>query len=159
MILPQIVTCMVSPGAHLVKNFESHSRTIESQFKKQEVLTWKMLGPLCDQVDKRYSFVKHNSLKEYNIMHRSTMARRIATEITQTGYPTKNIFRSINWSLCPTRDAAIYVCAFWWIFMHQGCRTQRSQNHCINIFHYHHDHCFAGTCKISHEMCLIQPPI
>ena len=29
-------------------------------------------------------------------MHRSTMARRIATEITRTGYPTKNIFRSIN---------------------------------------------------------------
>ena len=35
--------------------------------------------------------------------------------------------------------------------MHQGCRTQRWQNHCINIFHYHHDHCFAGTWKISHE--------
>ena len=79
------------------------------------------------------------------------MARRIATEITRTGYPTKNIFRSINWSLCPTRDAAIYVCAFWGIFMHQGCRTQRWQNHWINIFHYHHDHCFAGTRKISHE--------
>ena len=79
------------------------------------------------------------------------MAKRIATEITWTGYPTKNIFRSINWSLRPTWDAAIYVCAFWGIFMHQGCRTQRWQNHCINIFHYHHDHCFAGTRKISHE--------
>ena len=36
-ILLQIV--MVSPGTHLVKNFESHSRNIESQFKKQQVLT------------------------------------------------------------------------------------------------------------------------
>ena len=49
-----------------------------------------MLGPLCDQVDKRYSFVKHNKVLKKNAL--STMARRIATEITWTGYPTKNIF-------------------------------------------------------------------
>ena len=34
-ILLQIV--MVSPGTHLVKNHESQSRTIESQFKNQQV--------------------------------------------------------------------------------------------------------------------------
>ena len=32
---------VVSPGTHLVKNHESQSRTNESQFKKQRVLTWK----------------------------------------------------------------------------------------------------------------------
>ena len=35
-ILLEIV--MLSPGTHLVKNHESQSRTIESQFKKQRVL-------------------------------------------------------------------------------------------------------------------------
>ena len=82
------------------------------------------------------------------------MAKRIATEITWTGYPTKNIFRSINWSLRPTWDAAIYVCAFWGIFMHQGCRMQGNKItvHVLIVFTIiMFDHCFAGTCKISHE--------
>ena len=35
-ILLEIV--MLSPGTHLVKNHESQSRTMESQFKKQRVL-------------------------------------------------------------------------------------------------------------------------
>ena len=36
---------MVSPGTHLVKNFESQSRTNESQFKKKKKsLKLKMLG-------------------------------------------------------------------------------------------------------------------
>lgn len=35
---------VVSPGAHLAKNCESQSRTIESQFKKQQVLNWKCLA-------------------------------------------------------------------------------------------------------------------
>ena len=38
---------MVSPGTRLVKNHESLSITIESQFKKRSKL--KMLGPLCNQ--------------------------------------------------------------------------------------------------------------
>ena len=41
-ILLEIV--MLSPGTHLVKNHESLSRTIESQFKKQRALNWKSLG-------------------------------------------------------------------------------------------------------------------
>ena len=75
------------------------------------------------------------------------MATRIAIEITQTGYPTKNIFRSINWSLRPTWDVChIRLCIL------EDFYTSRMQDAvCINIFHYHHDHCFAGTCKISHE--------
>ena len=45
-ILLQIV--MVSPGTHLVKNHESQSRTIYSQFKKM-CPKLKMLRPLCNQ--------------------------------------------------------------------------------------------------------------
>ena len=45
MLLP-IQTVMVSPGTHLVKNYESQSRTNESQFKKKKSLELKMLGPL-----------------------------------------------------------------------------------------------------------------
>ena len=37
---------MVSPGSHLVKNIESHSRDIKSQIKKIYVCNWKCLG-LC----------------------------------------------------------------------------------------------------------------
>ena len=37
---------MMSPGTHLVKNIESHSRDIESQIKKIYVCNWKCLG-LC----------------------------------------------------------------------------------------------------------------
>ena len=43
MLLP-IQTVMVSPGTHLVKNYESQSRTNESQFKKKKVWNWKYLG-------------------------------------------------------------------------------------------------------------------
>ena len=52
MILLQIV--MVSPGTHLVKNYESQFRTNESQLKKKKKkktasLKLKMLGPLSNQ--------------------------------------------------------------------------------------------------------------
>ena len=60
-ILLQIVR--VSPETHLVKHHESQSRTNESQLKKkkeEENLKLKMLGPIFDQTDKRYSFVTRN---------------------------------------------------------------------------------------------------
>ena len=44
-ILLQIV--MVSPGTHLVKNYESLSITSESQLKETRSPKLKMLGPLC----------------------------------------------------------------------------------------------------------------
>ena len=37
---------MVSPGTHLIENYESLSITNESQFNKQGVQNWKFLG-LC----------------------------------------------------------------------------------------------------------------
>ena len=46
-ILLQIV--MVSPGTHLVKNYESLSITSESQLKETRSPKLKMLGPLCNQ--------------------------------------------------------------------------------------------------------------
>ena len=36
--------CEQKPGTYLVKNHESQSRTIKSQFKKQWLLNWKCLG-------------------------------------------------------------------------------------------------------------------
>ena len=77
------------------------------------------------------------------------MATRIATEITWTGYPTKNIVRSIN-----NIDPCVLHGTLPYTFVHFGgflCIKDAGQNHCVNIFHYHHDHCFACTCKISHE--------
>ena len=40
---------LVSPGTHLVKNYESQSRTSESQSKKRKSPKLKTLGPLCNQ--------------------------------------------------------------------------------------------------------------
>ena len=59
-------------GTHLVKNYESHSRTNESQLKNKKTSPkLKMLGPLCNQtlqtlyysiLELRYSpsILKHN---------------------------------------------------------------------------------------------------
>ena len=47
MILLEIVT--VSPGTHLVKKHESHSRTLETQLKKTTSSKLKKLGSLNDQ--------------------------------------------------------------------------------------------------------------
>ena len=78
------------------------------------------------------------------------MARRIATEITRTGYPTKNIFRSINWSLRPIWDVChISLCILgdFYASRMQDAEVTKSLIFFIIMF----DHCFAGTCKISHE--------
>ena len=117
----------------------------------------KMLGPLCDQVDKRYSFVKHNKVLKNYASFNNGQKNSHRNHTNRISY--KKHLQIDQLIFVSYKGRCHYVCAFWWILMHQGCRTQRSQNHCINIFHYHHDHCFAGTWKISHEMCLIQPPI
>ena len=53
MILLQIV--MVSPGTHLVKKYESQSRTNESQFKNPKS---EMVGPLNNQTVNQETEIK-----------------------------------------------------------------------------------------------------
>ena len=84
---------MMSSGTHLVKN--------QSQSKKQPHSLKTDSKTLCYRLLKeKYtpSIVKHN--KDLNRCFLTT-ATRTATEITQTGYSTKNIFRSINLSFRP----------------------------------------------------------
>ena len=40
-----MVNPRTSPGTHLLKNYESQSRTNESQFEKHSVLNWKCFSP------------------------------------------------------------------------------------------------------------------
>ena len=115
MILLQIV--MVSPGTHLVKIHESLSITNDSQFKKTMSPKLKMLGCLCNQTlnletDAKtlyymYSLLK---LKHSTLVYIFKAQKRLqnlicifkhptATLITQTGYSTKKIFKSIDRSV------------------------------------------------------------
>ena len=57
---------MVSPGTHLVNKSWVPLQNHRVPVQKTISPNLKMLGPLCDQVDKGYSFVKHNKvLKNY----------------------------------------------------------------------------------------------
>ena len=69
----------------------------------------KILGPLCDQTDKTYSFEKHN--KDYKKHASLNNSRRNHTN----GIFYENIFRSMDWSidLWILRDACHELfCAF-----------------------------------------------
>ena len=94
-------TGLLSETLHLVKKFESHSRTTESQLKEKISPNLKMPWPLCDQTDKRYSFVKRNKdWKKYVSLNNLHMnSHRNHTD--RMFY--KNILRSIN--LCVLQDS------------------------------------------------------
>ena len=91
---PRPVSCL--KHCILWRNFESHSRTTESQ-----VLTWKCLGLYVTRQKKRYSFVKHNKdQKKYLSLNNSHMnSHRNHTD--RIFY--KNVFRSID--LCVLQDS------------------------------------------------------
>ena len=77
-------------GLTLQANHESHSRTIESQFKKQQVINWKLcLGLYVTRQIKDRCIVLEITIKTKRNMRRKTTATRTATEITQTRYSTK----------------------------------------------------------------------
>ena len=67
MILLEII--MLSPETHLVKNHESQSRTIESQFKKTRSFKLKKLGSLCNQAANSLS--QFSEIKTYSFYLKS----------------------------------------------------------------------------------------
>ena len=68
-------------------------------------------------------------LKEISVV--LTTATRTATEITQTRHSTKNIFRSINCSFCPTGRMLQTILRLWeFLCIRDAGVMQRKQNHC-----------------------------
>ena len=97
---------MMSPGTHLVKNHESQSKKQPHSLKTDsKTLRYSLLKEKYTP-----SIVKHN--KDLNRCCLTT-ATRTATEITQTGYSTKNIFRSINLSFHPTGRIPQIILLLW----------------------------------------------
>ena len=107
-ILLQIV--LVSPATHLVKNDQSHSRTNESQLKKNESFRLILFGPWAKTDSKtlymslpksKYSPSTYSTKKTCN-SHRNHTNRIFY----------QNIFRRINWPLCPTGMHAMNYCFY-----------------------------------------------
>ena len=106
-ILLQIV--MVSPGTHLVKNHESQSRTIESQFKKKQWVPASFVTThlLWGQTPKLFITVYWNKnilllLQSTTKTKRNRRCLTTATDNTQTGYSTKT-----------SSDQSIDLCILW----------------------------------------------
>ena len=109
-----------------------------------------MLGPLCDQVDKGYSFVKHNKvLKNYASFNNGQKNSH------------RNHTNRISYKKHLQIDQLIfasYMGRMPYTFVHFGgflCIKDagwRGNKITVLIFFIiMFDHCFAGTCKISHE--------
>ena len=120
MILLQIV--MVSPGTHLVENHESHSRTIEFQYKTKWVLgsfvttqlIWSQTPKLCTTVywsKINFFYCKaQKRVKEISIVYKQPKEQ--PQKFTQTGYSTKT---SSDWLmvLCIHGMHTTKYCASW----------------------------------------------
>ena len=90
---------MVSPGTHLVENHESHSRTIEFQYKTKWVLgsfvttqlIWSQTPKLCTTVywnKINFFYCKaQKRVKEISIVYKQPKEQ--PQKFTQTGYSTK----------------------------------------------------------------------
>ena len=90
---------MVSPGTHLVENHESHSRTIEFQYKTKWVLgsfvttqlIWSQTPELCTTVywsKINFFYCKaQKRVKEISIVYKQPKEQ--PQKFTQTGYSTK----------------------------------------------------------------------
>ena len=118
---------VVIPGTLLVKNHDSHSGTIESQFKKC-VQNWKCFQrPLCNQTvnlkadsktlyysilklkySESFYFKAQQRLNERCIVKHNNSNCHSTCVITQTEY-----FRSINWSLCPMGRMLWIILRLW----------------------------------------------
>ena len=85
----------------LWRNFESHSRTTESQLKEKISPNLKMPWPLCDQTDKRYSFVKRNKDRKKYVSLNNLHMNSHRNHTDRMFY--KNILRSID--LCVLQDS------------------------------------------------------
>ena len=112
----------------------------------------KMLGPLCDQVDKGYSFVKHNKVLKNYASFNNGQKNSHRNHTNRISY--KKHLQIDQLIFASYLGRMPYICAFWGIFMHQGCRMQGNKItvHVLIVFTIiMFDHCFAGTCKISHE--------
>ena len=103
---------MVSPGTHLVKNYESLSITNESQLKKTRSCKLKMLGPLCNQtvnLETEAKTLYHSLLKlKYNpsidLKHKKEENKYASLSNSHrnhmNGLFSQKIFKLIDCSLC-----------------------------------------------------------
>ena len=128
-ILLQIV--MVSPGTHHVWNHESQSRSNEFQLKKGMSPKLKMLGPLCNQTV--------NLKTDSKSLNYSALKLKFSPSILKHNKGEKK-YESLNKSHNNfhrnyTNDLThvMNYCSSLGIFMHQGRRTQRQQNHMVVV--------------------------
>ena len=111
-----------------------------------------MLGPLCDQVDKGYSFVKQNKvLKNYALFNngQKNSHRNHTNRISYKKHlPIDQLIFASYMGRMPYKFVHFggFLC-----IKDAGCRVTKSLPVLIVFTIIMFDHCFAGTCKISHE--------
>ena len=103
------------------------SLSITSEFKLGLYVTRQLI---LRQTPKLFKFIQFTEIKIYSYIFKAQkrLNKLAATEITQTGYSAKTL--QINWSFFASygTHAMIYFASLG-IFMQQGRRMQRQQNH------------------------------